>query len=238
MNFDIYQLDGIETDGSYESEEALEKYHDDVLEKFSNSPEGKERLKADPEMGFWVVQFIYYGFNYIGITLPQMEKCDVDEILTDLFPRKISLQSPDDDADAIPELLAFWQFLKREYNLPNADIVLKFLHGIEAEFKDIMNDTSNFGMAKSFMTMGQSAGFDMTDQEDMNRFMQVYNENILSGEDALKLPEGEGLPDFESDISKSSQSKKSDTKKKKLRKVNKASRKKNKKNKNKKKRKR
>ncbi len=56
--------------------------------------------------------------------------------------------------------------------------------------------------------------------------MQVYNENLLSGEDALKLPAGEGVPDFESDISKSSQSKKSDTKKKKLRKVNKASRKK------------
>ena len=47
MNFDIYQLDGIETDGSYESEEALEKYQDDVLEEFSNSPEGKERLRID-----------------------------------------------------------------------------------------------------------------------------------------------------------------------------------------------
>ena len=84
-------------------------------------------------------------------------------------------------------------------------------------------------MAKSFMTMGQSAGFDMTDQEDMNRFMQLYNANFLSGEAALPLPAGEGVPDFGSDISKSSQSKKSDTKKKKLRKVNKASHKKNKK---------
>ena len=44
--------------------------------------------------------------------------------------------------------------------------------------------TSKFGMAKSFMTMGQSAGFDMTDQEDMNRFMQLYNANFLSGEAA------------------------------------------------------
>jgi len=100
-----------------------------------------------------------------------MEEGDVDEILLDLFPRKITLESPDDADDVIPELSAFWQFLKREYNLSNANIILDFLHRIEAEFNDIMNDTSKFGMAKSFMTMGQSAGFDMTDQEDMNRFM-------------------------------------------------------------------
>ncbi len=236
MNFDIYQLDGIEPDGSYESEEAFEKYQDDVLEKFLNSHEGKERLKADPETGFWVAQLIYYGYNYIATTLPQMEECDVEEILIDLFPGKIMLQSSDDAADVIPELSAFWQFLKREYNLPNANIILEFLHRIEAEFKDIMNDTSKFGMAKSFMTMGQSAGFDMTDQEDMSRFMQLYNANFSSGDAALPLPAGEGVPNFESDISKSSQSKKSDTKKKKLRKVNKASRKKNKKNKKKRKR--
>ena len=62
MKFDIYQLDGIEPDGNYDrSEEALEEYQDDVIEEFSNSPEGKERLKADPEMGFWVAQLIYYG---------------------------------------------------------------------------------------------------------------------------------------------------------------------------------
>jgi len=171
MKFDIYQLDGIEPHGSHESEEALEEYQDYVIEEFSNSPEGKERLKGDSEMGFWVAQLIYYGYNHIGTTLPQMEEGDVDEILLDLFPRKISLQSPDDADDVIPELSAFWQFLKREYNLSNANIILDFLHRIEAEFNDIMNDTSKFGMAKSFMTMGQSAGFDMTDQEDMNRFM-------------------------------------------------------------------
>ncbi len=38
MNFNINQLDKIEYDGSYESEEALEEYQDSVLEEFALSP--------------------------------------------------------------------------------------------------------------------------------------------------------------------------------------------------------
>jgi hypothetical protein len=37
------------------------------------------------------------------------------EILSEIFPRKISLASPEDVHDALPELIAFWEYLKREY---------------------------------------------------------------------------------------------------------------------------
>ena len=112
MSFDINQLDKIVYDGSHESEKAFEKYQDSIWEEFALSPEGKERIKADPHMGFWVVQLIYYGFAYIGVTLPEMDARDINEIVTELFPNKITLSSPEDADDAIPELLAFWQFLR------------------------------------------------------------------------------------------------------------------------------
>ena len=182
MNFNINQLDKIEYDGSHESEEALENYQDSILEEFALSPEGKERLETDPEMGFWIAQHIYYGYGYIGVTLPQMDERDIHEIITDLFPKKISLSSPEDADEAIPELLAFWQFLRRKYKLSNADMILGFLAETESVFNAIMNDTSKFGMAKSFMTMGGKAGFDMTDQNQMNKFIQNYNENIPTGQ--------------------------------------------------------
>jgi hypothetical protein len=222
MAFNINQLDEVEYDGSYESEEALTQYQDSVLEEFALSFEGKERIKADPEMGFWIAQLIYYGIGYIGVTLPQMDVQDINEIITDLFPRKISLSSPEDADDAIPELLAFWRFLGSKYKLSNADTIIDYLAEIRPEFNTIMNDSSKFGMAKSFMTMGQNAGFDMTDQNQMNEFMQIYNKNIIEGQ--------RGIPSTIKAFDSNSEyplSKKATAKKKQKRKNAKASRRKN-----------
>lgn len=66
--------------------------------------------------------------------------------------------------------IAFWEFLKREFNFKTADSILKYLRQIEPKFRNIMNDPSKFGMAKSFFQMGQAAGFDMTSQLGPNAF--------------------------------------------------------------------
>ena len=224
MSYDINWLDKIEYDGSSESEEALDKYQNFILEEFSLSAEGKAHIKVDPEMGFWITQLIYYGFAYIGVTLPQMNEQDINEITTDLFPSKISLGSPEDADNTIPELLAFWQFLRSKYKLSNADSIIDFLVKIKPKFNAIMNDSSRFGMAKSFMTMGQKAGFDMTDQNQMNEFVQIYNENIMEG--SSDIPSTRKVLDFTSD---NTHSEKAKGKKKQKRKMAKASRKKNKK---------
>ncbi len=208
MAFDIHQLDGIDRDAYDEAaEDALEKYQDALIEQFVQSPEGRARLQADPEMGFWAAQLIYYGYQYIGVSVPEMTADDVDEVVTDLFPRKVSTLSPDDADDVIPELLAFWQFLKRQYRLANADAILGYLRGIAPQFKGIMNDPSRFGMAKSFFMMGQAAGFDMTNEADATRFIVAYNAGVLS-----RPPE---LP---------ASTRRTDLKKKKLRKMAEASR--------------
>jgi len=189
MTFDIHQLDRLEYD---EAEEIVDEYWDILTELFCNSPEGQGRAEVDPGVGFWVRRFMYYGHSYLSVPLPQISRRHAQEIVADLFPRKISLHSPDDADDAIPELVAFWEYLKREYALPNADDILRYLRKVEPEFKGIMNDPANFGMAKSFFTMGQEMGFDMTTQEGMNAFMIAYNEAILSKEVEPIRPFGPG----------------------------------------------
>ena len=145
-----------------------------------------------------------------------------DEIITELFPRKITILSPDDANDTIPELIAFWQFLKREYGLRNADAVLRRLRKIAPDFKDVMNDPSRFGMAKSFFKMGQASGFDMTSKEEMGEFVQLYNAGI-----AESLPDEGGVPGLFPGMPTTSEPPKARAKKKKSRKAAKASRKKN-----------
>ena len=99
-------------------------------------------------------------------------------MLEELFPRKMTLLSPSDADGAIPELIAFWQFLQREYELDSDNAILNYLHELETEFRDIMSDTSKFGMAKSFFMAGNEAGFDMTTQEGLDALMLHYNASI------------------------------------------------------------
>lgn len=229
MTFNIDQLDEIEADGSEESEREFDKYQNYIIEEFINSEEGRERIKDDPDIGFWASQLIYYGYNYVGVTLSQMEVDDVNEILTDIFPRKISLESPSDADDAIPELIAFWKFIGQTYNLKNTKLILGFLGKLKADFHAIMNDSSRFGMAKSFVTMAQSIGFDINNPEDMNEFINVYNQNILDqNNDSLSVDNtSTGIEQYT--LGNNTQSRKIKAKKKKARKSSKASRQKNKK---------
>ncbi|MEG4075346.1 hypothetical protein QUA30_21870 [Microcoleus sp. Pol14C2] len=173
--FNIRQLNGLDYD---EAEPLLEDYQETLIELFVNSPEGEEYCKTYPDVGFWISQFIYYGFGYEGFTLPSMKVEDVATVVEELFPRKVSLLSPEEGENAIPELLAFWQFLNREFKLRNATSIIKYLRDIEPEFKEIMEDSSKFGFAKSFVTLGLQAGFDMSTGEGLTQFQEIYNASI------------------------------------------------------------
>jgi len=81
-------------------------------------------------------------------------------------------------------------------------------------------------MAKSFFTQGLEAGYDMTDQNDNNKFIESYNEDIISYTNNLQ-----NLTQKKPKLATKSLSKKANLKKKKLRKMQKSSRKKNKKRK-------
>lgn len=173
--FDLRQLDGLDYD---EAEPLLDDYQETLIELFVNSPEGEEYCKNHPDFGAWISQFIYYAFSYEGFTLPRMKVEDVETVIEELFPRKVTLLSPEESENAIPELLALWHFLKREFKLQNATSIIKYLREIEPEFKEIMEDSSKFGIAKSFVTLGHKAGFDMTTEEGLKQFQEIYNAEI------------------------------------------------------------
>jgi hypothetical protein len=196
MDFDIHQLDRMDF-GSEETEAALREFQEALLNRFAESPEGKEWLKADPGMGFWAAQLMYYGYQYEGKTVPEMTAGTVDTVVTELFPRKISLHSPKEADHAIPELLAFWQYLKREFQLPQADAILDFLRDVGPGFSGMMNDPANFGMAKSFFSMGHAAGFDMTTKEGTSAFMLAYNSRIAQQLPPPALPSGSVFGSFQ-----------------------------------------
>lgn len=183
MRVDLYRLDFIQDYD--EAIAALEDYVADLVEEFVEAPEGKTYLETHPEMqayfGNWIDNLLYFGYAYDeSVTLPHMTQDNVEEIVTGLFPRKVSLPNLDEVDTAIPELMAFWQFLKRVYKHPNASRVLTFLKQIQPKFKGMMADPSNFGVAKSFFMAGNQAGFDMTTEEGLQAFQSQSNQNLHS----------------------------------------------------------
>ena len=192
MSVDLYRLDSIK---DYDQAiDALEDYVADLVEEFVEAPEGKAYLKAHPEMqeyvGSWIDQLLYFGYAYESVTLPHMTRDDVEVVVTELFPRKVSLLNPDEADTTIPELIAFWQFLKRAYKHPSASRILTFLKKIQPKFKGIMNDSSKFGMAKSFFMAGSEAGFDMTTEKGLKAFQEQYNQKLQKSTANPSIPPG------------------------------------------------
>jgi hypothetical protein len=123
-----------------------------------------------------------------------MTSSDLKEIVTGYFPRKISLRSPEEVEEAIPELIAFWQFLGREFALGAAQSALRCLGEMQPSFPAIMNESTRFGMAKSLSMQGAAAGFDMTDPSQMNAFLAAYNARIATGQGGSPPPPAFGRP--------------------------------------------
>jgi hypothetical protein len=176
--FDIHQSIFDEDCGDID-DARLEDYVDGLMRAFDKSPEARAVIEKHG-LG-WAARLMEYSFRHLGVSVPEMSLADFKEVVFDIFPRKISTE-PESAADIVAELTAFWRFLQREYALPNAPQMLEALSGdAERELYDTLSDPANFGMAKSFVMMGQRAGFDMTTQEGTQQFMLAYNASLLGG---------------------------------------------------------
>jgi hypothetical protein len=195
MAFDIHQR-VFNRDGE-PIEKAASQYQEQLVELFWESPEGQALVDEGLNPGFWANSMIDYGVGYLGVTPPQMSPGNLREILFDLIPRKVS-SSADEAPKAIGELQAFWKFLQREFHLENAAACLNILDDKAArQLKREMSNPANFGIAKSFVMMGQERGFDMSSEEDMNQWMTIYNAELAAGMGKrIPLP-GERIVDAE-----------------------------------------
>jgi len=178
MTFNIHQQifdrDGLPL------EKKARQYQDDLMQLFEQSPEGQALWNEGIEPG-WASMMMDFGIHYLSVTPPQMSPDNVRQILFDLFPRKVSA-SADEAPEIVRELQAFWNFLQREFHLENAAACLTVLDEKTArKLKKEMSDPANFGIAKSFVTMGMQRGFDMSSEEDINKWMATYNAEIAAG---------------------------------------------------------
>jgi hypothetical protein len=173
--FDVHQVIH-DQDGDID-EGREQAYIDGLMQEFASSEEAKPVIESQGNVGYaaWLME---YAFGYIGVSPPQMSKRDFDEVVFELFPRKVSTP-PESAPEIITELKAFWSFLRRHYGLKNADTILESL--TDDSVLRLRNELANprkYGMAKSFVMAGMKAGFDMATKEGLAAFRQVYNSTL------------------------------------------------------------
>ena len=189
MMFDIRQMVVDADTGEYDEEAALQ-YQETLEELFAQSPEGVALTEQGETLG-WASPFLSYAMSYLGVTPVEMTARDFDEVLLELFPRKVAV-GPEEAAAIVDELRAFWTFLGRAYSLPNAPALLKRLdsHAV-TRLKRALADPANFGMAKSMVMQGQARGFDTTTKEGLDAWIHTHNAELSMavGAGPARLPQ-------------------------------------------------
>src|SRR5260370_28728069 len=175
MSFNINES-VFDEQGTYLDKKAV-RYEHALMDQFAASPEGQAITRTGTELG-WAGAMIHYAITYPGVTPPTMTPSHLEEVLFDLFPRKV-LSERGDGVEIIEELQAFWRFLQRVYQLPQANQMLALLTPQAARrLEREMQEPANFGMAKSFILMGKEAGFDMESPEGVQAWVKVYNATV------------------------------------------------------------
>ena len=175
MSFEINEA-VFDSQGHYLEEKAV-RYEEALMEQFAASPEGQAIKSRGTELG-WARAMLHYAITYPGVTPPMMTPDDLEEVLYDLFPRKV-ITERGDGAEIIQELRAFWRFLQRVYQWPHARQMLARLTPQAARrLERELQEPANFGMAKSFVLMGQQARFDMESPEGMHAWVEAYNATV------------------------------------------------------------
>lgn len=153
--------DGID----FDARKALEG---ELLRRFGASPEAKGLADG----AAWSPLVMDFAADYFGGTIATLGASELRKIVFEFFPRKVSVEAAAARA-VVEELRALYAFLKREFDLPQADACIRVLGGDAVKrLERELSDPSNFGMAKSVVSLGAEGGFDMGSKEGIEAFMQ------------------------------------------------------------------
>ncbi|MCI0642462.1 MAG: hypothetical protein L0Y72_15375 [Gemmataceae bacterium] len=171
--FDIHQ--SVFDEHNDWDDDRVAAYVNGLVEEFARSSEGEALTKERAESGLWAGYLIEFYFQYVDGKFAEITSGDLEEIVFSVFPRKVATE-PENAAEIISELRAFWTFLSLQYQLPQASEMLALLDDRAVEtLRDRLADPGLFGMAKSFFMLGDAAGFDMTTQEGLNELTDILN---------------------------------------------------------------
>lgn len=183
MTFDINQMFFL-YDNDESLDEEIDKYIDTLVQLFVESDEGKAHLEG--QEADWSELFLDIVIRRIGVSLVFVHSNEMREVLYEVIPASVAIEI-EEAPNVIKELKAFFQFLKREFDLPNCDSCLKVLNqkNLLKRFTDELKNPHNYSPTKTIMLQMLDANVDIDDQTQVEQFLENYNANIM---EAMKPP--------------------------------------------------
>ena len=125
----------------------LENWLNHTTPRYLESPEYRALSKANKKgKGEWFGFFMDLVIGYYNGKLASVDVHDVQEIMEDYTPRKM-ICSDNQAKTIVPELIAYWQFLRRECGdkkLKNAATIIAYLEGIRKNYLSIYNREGSY----------------------------------------------------------------------------------------------
>ncbi len=141
-----------------------------------------------------------YMPDYLGISHPgELRRGHLEEILLEVYPRKVVVSSREDTAETIAAVRDFLGYLDDTNTLPASQVgqLRDELQAVEPEFADAVMDPANWGQAREIMTSMLGDGIDVDDPNAIQGWIDQYNSELADDEDITGpgLKELFGLPD-------------------------------------------
>jgi hypothetical protein len=165
---------------------AVEEQIASIVQLFLESPEA-EPLPDREIAGWWIHEFLLLAHsNRLGTPLGMMGS-DVEDVLSELMPLNVSIESEEEALPAIPALRAFFDWVAHVTGIPASEKTSQLLDALEPHFPLMLMEETRFGPAKGFLTAGLNAGFDMSTPTGLEAFQRQWNrEHAQSRPDATK----------------------------------------------------
>lgn len=174
----------VETEYYVDDEEYEEDAYDRLkslwIEEFTASrfyQELDEVQQADSE--FIIDSFMSYMLQYSGVTPPDWTTKDVEEVLLDYVPRKVSsnIELFQMYGDVI---IKFLNFLDAENLIQQAGSLAIEVEKIKHQIPVLASDPRNWGSAKIIAMAAIDQGIDFSNKQEVDRFVTNYNNNLRS----------------------------------------------------------
>ncbi|MBF0425208.1 MAG: hypothetical protein HQL66_05275 [Magnetococcales bacterium] len=154
-------------------------------EAFSRSP--RFESLSDPEKAeaeSVIMHFAEFMLDYLGREPEAWRTNDLWECCVEIIPRKVTAEEVYFRAVA-PVLSSFFRYLDEAGLLLSAGSLAQEVERLGPKIVTNAVNPAFWGPAKKFAMKARAAGVDMSSQEDLDRFMLQYNQQLM---EQRKLP--------------------------------------------------
>lgn len=163
-----------------DDEEITPEQRDALLTDFLTSPEGR-RWRGDEDAEDLAELAIGFGADYNHGGPLRWSPVVVEIFMTSWLARKVTRER--EFFTRVPEVLYDWvAYAGRRQGVPAAPLreAVAAVEHHRKEMLDAVGDPRAWGPAKAFTTAALDAGVDLTDRDEVERFIQRYNDGLAA----------------------------------------------------------